>query len=142
MEKDEETPDDSSDYHGSVIGNADTIVNIRGNDMLEIQGDLDLFIEKLKNSRVYQEYEEQKNRMKQNPELKQQVDEFRRRSYELQMRTYSENLYDEMDRFQREYEEFRERPQVHDFLTAELALCRMIQTITSTIAESVLQDFE
>lgn len=110
--------------------------------MLEIQADLDLFIDKLKKTKVYQEYEEQKNRIKENPELKQQVDEFRRKSYELQSRNYSENLYDEMDRFQREYEEFREIPQVHDFLSAELALCRMIQKLTAEIAEAVLQDFE
>lgn len=110
--------------------------------MLEIQAELDEFIGKLKNTRVYQEYEKQKKRIKENQELKQQVDEFRRRSYELQMRNYSENLYDEMDRFQKEYEEFREIPQVHDFLEAELALCRMIQNITGSIAEAVLQDFE
>lgn len=110
--------------------------------MLEIQSELDCFIDKIKNTAVYREYEVQKNRIKETPELKEQVDEFRRRSYELQTRSYSENLYDDMDRFQREYEVFRESPCVHDFLAAELALCRMIQGIIGSIADAVLQDFE
>lgn len=110
--------------------------------MLELQGELDEFIVKLKDTKVYREYEIQKNKIKEIPELKQRVDDFRRRNYELQTRNYPENIYDEMERFQRDNEAFQDIPQVRDFLQAELALCRMIQKVTATIVEAVSEDFE
>lgn len=110
--------------------------------MLELQGELDEFIVKLKNTGVYRDYEEQKKRINEQPELKVRVDDYRRRNYEIQTRSYPENIYDEMERFQRESEHLRDNPIVHDFLAAELALCRMIQKVTSTIVEAVSEDFE
>ncbi len=110
--------------------------------MLEIQGELDEFVEKLKNTEVYREYEIQRDKLKENPELKQRVDDFRRRNYELQTRNYPDNIYDEMERFQRDNEAFQAIPQVRDFLQAELAFCRMIQKVTTTIVEAVSEDFE
>nr|MBQ8252235.1 YlbF family regulator [Lachnospiraceae bacterium] len=110
--------------------------------MLELQGELDEFIVKLKDTEVYREYEIQKNKIKELPELKQRVDDFRRRNYELQTRNYPDNIYDEMERFQRENEAFQSIPQVRDFLQAELALCRMIQKVTASIVEAVSEDFE
>jgi cell fate (sporulation/competence/biofilm development) regulator YlbF (YheA/YmcA/DUF963 family) len=110
--------------------------------MLELQDELGEFIEKLKNTEVYQEYIRQRDRLSEQPELKQRVDEFRRKNYELQTRNFQDNVYDEMDRFQRENESFREIPMVHDYLAAELALCRMIQKVTASIVEAVAQDFE
>ncbi|MBQ8198457.1 MAG: YlbF family regulator [Lachnospiraceae bacterium] len=110
--------------------------------MLELQGELDEFIVKLKDTKVYREYEIQKNKIKELPELKQRVDDFRRRNYELQTRNYPENIYDEMERFQRDNEAFQAIPQVRDFLQAELALCRMIQKVTTSIVEAVSEDFE
>ena len=110
--------------------------------MLELHAELDEFIEKLKDTEVYREYEIQKNRLKEFPNLKQRVDDFRRRNYELQTRNYPDNMYDEMERFQKDNEAFQAIPQVRDFLSAELALCRMIQKVTSTIVEAVSEDFE
>ena len=110
--------------------------------MLELHDELGEFIVKLKQTEVYREYEEQRNRLAEQPELKQRVDDFRRRNYELQTRNYPENIYDEMERFQRESEHLRDIPLVHDFLAAELALCRMIQRVTTTIVEAVSEDFD
>ena len=110
--------------------------------MLEVQEQLDQFVLEIKNTQVYQEYQKQKNKIKEYPELKQQIDEFRQKNFELQSRTFPENLYDEVDKFQKEYEQFRDIPMVYDFLSAELAFCRMIQEVTTDIIESVSQDFE
>lgn len=110
--------------------------------MLEIQKQLDDFIVDLKNTQVYRDYEEQLQKLSEQPELKQRVDDFRRRNYEIQTRAYEENIYDEVERFQRESEHLRDIPIVHDFLTAELALCRMIQKVTATIVEAVSEDFD
>lgn len=110
--------------------------------MLELQEQLDDFIVNLKETEVYREFEEQKRRLCEQPELKQRVDDFRRRNYEIQTRAYEENIFDEVERFQRETEHLRDIPVVHDFLAAELALCRMIQKVTATIVEAVSEDFD
>lgn len=110
--------------------------------MFELQKELDEFTEKLKQTQVFREYIRQRDRLRQQPELKKQVDEFRRKNYELQTRLYPDNIFDEMDRFQRENEQFRDIPMVHDFLAAELALCRMIQEVNYSVIKAVSEDFE
>ena len=110
--------------------------------MLELHEELDDFIAKLKDTKVYLEYEEQKKRICEQPELKQRVDDFRRRNYEIQTSAYQDNMFDEAERFQKESEHLRDIPMVHDFLAAELALCRMIQKVTTTIVEAVSEDFD
>ena len=110
--------------------------------MLEIQKELDQFILTIKNTQVYKEYQLQKSKVKENPDLKRQLDQFRMRNYELQTKHCPDNLYDEMDCFQREYEQFREIPLVHDFLAAELALCRLVQEVSDGVMRAVAEDFE
>ena len=110
--------------------------------MLEIQKELDQFILTIKNTQVYKEYQLQKSKVKENPDLKRQLDQFRMRNYALQTKHCPDNLYDEMDCFQREYEQFREIPLVHDFLAAELALCRLVQEVSDGVMRAVAEDFE
>ncbi|MBO5242506.1 MAG: YlbF family regulator [Lachnospiraceae bacterium] len=110
--------------------------------MLELHEQLDEFIVALKHSKVYLEYQEQLKRLCAQPELKQRVDDYRRRNYEIQTQSQQQNMFDEMERFQRESEHLRDIPMVHDFLNAELALCRMIQKVTTTIVEAVSEDFD
>ena len=45
--------------------------------MLEIQKELDQFILTIKNTQVYKEYQLQKSKVKENPDLKRQLDQFR-----------------------------------------------------------------
>ena len=66
-------------------------------------------------------------RVKEQSELKRQIDEFRTRNFELQ--TSKDTNFDKLDQFTRENEAFRENPLVSDFLAAELAFCRMMQEI-------------
>ena len=68
-------------------------------------------------SEEYREYDRQKQIMKEQPELKAQID-----------RT---------DEFSRRLEEFRKNPLVDAFLNAELDFCRMIQEINGKIVEAV-----
>ena len=89
-------------------------------------------------SEVYQTYQTELEKVKQYPELKAQIDEFRRNNYLLQSRTDID--FDKLDHFEKEYENFRQQPLVADFLAAELALCRMMQDIFGDITEAL--DFE
>lgn len=99
---------------------------------------LQAYIEKLLKSKEYQKYVEQRERVKQYPDLKKQIDEFRRRNYEMQN---SEDLvFEKIEFFEKEYEDFRDNPLVADFLEAELAFCRMMQRHYGEVMRAI--DFE
>lgn len=98
------------------------------------------FADKIMTSDTYKEYLYQREKIKKEPELYARVNEFRQRNFELQNETDGEELLDRLEEFEREYEEFRENPLVDDFLSAELAFCRMMQEVYVLMADEV--DFE
>ncbi len=89
-------------------------------------------------SDIYRAYKEQCARIKEDPELKKQVDEYRARN--LQLQTNEATTFEQIDRFEREYAGFRDIPLVADFLAAELAFCRLLQDINLRLTEAM--DFE
>lgn len=95
------------------------------------------FVERLRSADVYQEYLEAKENIKKDPELYSQVNEFRMKNFDLQHNTSEENLMDALDAFEEEYEDFRANPLVDAFLSAELALCRMLQDIYEQITDEL-----
>ncbi len=99
---------------------------------------LQAYIDKILETEEYQEYVIQKNKVKQQPELKAQIDAFRTRNFEMQ--TGKELVFEKIEAFEREYEDFRENPLVDDFLSAELAFCRMMQKYNDRIMDAI--DFE
>ena len=101
----------------------------------EVEQALENLINTIKTDEVYREYHKELDLLRQSPELKRQVDDFRKRNYDMQM---SENLdFAKLSAFQ---EEFRENPLVDSFLAAELDFCRMMQNINFKLVEAV--DFE
>lgn len=133
MEKDETTPDDTSDYYGSLKGEDSMLDSI----VKKATGN---FIEEIRKSGIYKEYDFQKKKLKMQPELFAMVAEFRQRNFALQKETPAEELFDKIEAFEREYEEFRANPLVDDFLRAELAFCRMMQEVNVLITAEL--DFE
>ncbi len=103
--------------------------------MSNIDNAVEQVIDAILCSEEYQQYDIQRNRVNQYPELKAQIDEYRKRNYELQNR--EDYAFDKIDAFEREYANFRENPLVSDFLAAELALCRMMQNINLRITEAM-----
>ena len=97
-----------------------------------------MYIMAIKNTEIYQNYARERDRVRQYPELKAQLDDFRRRNYELQIS--AETDLHKIDQFERDYEDFRENPIVDEFLAAELAFCRMIQQANMQITEAI--DFD
>lgn len=106
----------------------------------KLENELLKFVQVIKESDISRKYYEQRERLKSRPEQYAKVNEFRRRNFEIQNTSQKDELFEKMDAFEREYEEFREDPMVDDFLRAELAFCRMMQEITLYIMEQV--DFE
>ena len=84
-------------------------------------------VQAIRNTDAYLEYRKQLARVKEQPDLKRQIDDFRTRNFELQ--TNKDTNFDKIDQFTRENEAFRENPLVSDILAAELAFCRMMQEI-------------
>lgn len=95
-------------------------------------------IEAILESEEYLEYRKQLQKVKEFPDLKEQIDEFRRRNYELQQQP--DYAFDKLEQFEREYRIFRENPLVSDFLAAELAICRMMQELGERLLSAL--DFE
>ena len=104
----------------------------------EVEKALENLINTIKTDEVYREYHKELDLLRQSPELKRQVDDFRKRNYDMQM---SENLdFAKLSAFQEEFKTFRENPLVDSFLAAELDFCRMMQNINFRLVEEV--DFE
>lgn len=99
---------------------------------------LQAYIDALLETPEYKEYAVQKERLKQYPELKDRIDEFRTRNFEMQ--TSKDMVFEMIEAFEKEYRDFRENPLVNDFLAAELAFCRMLQNNNARITDAI--DFE
>ena len=93
------------------------------------------FTERLKRTEEYRQYVEKRDKVREYPGLQDDINEFRRKNYLLQ--NSGEELFDKIDTFVKEYEEFRSNPVVEDYLQAELAVCRMVQNIYTQIAEAI-----
>lgn len=98
------------------------------------------FIDAIKNTESYKNYVAQKVEIEKFPELKNRIDEFRVRNFELQNLNTSDELFDKIDEYEDEYERFRENPVVDAFLSAEISFCRMMQEANWKITEAL--DFD
>lgn len=94
----------------------------------------------IQESDTYKEYFYQREKLKKQPELYDKVNEFRQRNFEIQNESDSEDLFDKMEAFDREYAKLRDHPMVNAFLQAELAFCRMMQDINTLLTAEI--DFE
>ncbi len=100
------------------------------------------FISFLNNTNVAKEYFAVCKEVEANPELDRQLKEFRRRNFEMQNQTDGDVLFDEIDRFEEEYAEFRKNPLVSRFLNRELAFCRMFQEVSGRISIAFAENFD
>lgn len=109
---------------------------------MKLEEDLDRAVENmiaaLRESKVYRTYQEALAAVKQQPELKREIDEYRKKNYLMQ--NSGDMAFESIEQFEREYSDFRENPLVADFLAAELALCRMVQQINLHVTDKL--DFE
>ena len=97
-------------------------------------------VEAIKFSEEYIRYQDIKNRVHNQPQLEQQIHEFRQKNYLLQNSDGNVDLYDATDKMEQEYREFRKNPLVAEYLAAENAFCRVVQKVNWTLIEEL--DFE
>ena len=94
----------------------------------------------IRDSETYGEYIEQRKRIGSQPELYAQVNAYRKKNYELQNSPQTDDLFDRVTQFEKEFSEFRKDPLVDAFLRAELALCRLMQEMQNIISGNI--DFD
>lgn len=85
----------------------------------------------------YQRYLEIRAKVKEEPEKERAINDFRRKNFELRKNSANIDLFDEYDRFEREYADFRAQPLVNEYLAAELSVCRLFQKINWRLVENV-----
>lgn len=103
---------------------------------MEIKKALEEFLEALKNSEAYRDYEYQRERVKKYPGLSEKINEFRKRRFEFQ--NYDgDDLFDKIDEFEKEFKDFEEEPVAREYLSAELEICRRIQEINAAITDVI-----
>ncbi len=106
----------------------------------QIEKSIQELVGQIKGSREYQEYQKINEEVKKNPELKSQIDLFRKRNFEMTVNQSERDWLAEMENFEREYAEFRKNQLVSDFLAKELALCRLLQKVNYGVFGNL--DFE
>jgi len=92
-------------------------------------------VEQIKNTEVYKDYEAQCDALKDDVELRRQINQFRKDSYDFQQ--YEGDIFSKLDEFERKYAAFRSNPKVENYLQAELAVVRMLQSIYDGISDAV-----
>ena len=95
------------------------------------------FAADVQSTNTYQEYRRCLHIIKQDSELYERVNEYRLKNFELQTVEPVDGLLDKIDRLEQEYEEITGKPEVSDFLRAELAFCRMMQQINNCISDAL-----
>lgn len=95
----------------------------------------------IKNSDEYKQYMSSMHKVKENRELYQAMNSFRRRNYELQSYDDGVNRYQEIHDLALEYEKILRNPLVNEFLVAEQIISRKLEQVYETIVEDLEFDY-
>ena len=127
MEENKEKPDDFTNY-------------FRGIDMS--MKEAMVLNQSIRQSKEYQDYCETLAHLKENKELYDSLNSFRRRNYELQGYDDQINRYQEIHNLALEYENVLRHPDVNAFLIAEQLFSRKMQEVYEAIAEGIELDYD
>ncbi|MDO5424700.1 MAG: YlbF family regulator [Eubacteriales bacterium] len=110
--------------------------------MDEIKRCKEALVEAIRKSEVYRNYEEARIAVAADPELRKVVNEFRRRTYEIQNSEDPESIYEQMEKLEKDYYVVRKNEVMNQYLQAELAMCRTLQAINEELVQIVDFDIE
>lgn len=110
----------------------------------ELKEEVIEFANKIKKTQSYIDYLNYKSFLENQPELQEQVDAFRRQSFEIQAgHKYGYfNAYENLLRLNDEYEDVLNEPIVKSFLNAELEISRMIDEVFDTFTKEINIDLD
>lgn len=110
--------------------------------MSQVEECTSMLVKAIQDSEEYQKFLAIREKVAQEPELRRQINAFRRHNFEVQNSPEVLDVYDEIDKMSRDYQEFRKNPLVDEFLQCELSVCRIIQRATMEIVSAVDLDTE
>ena len=138
MERNETKTNDYSNHYGSIID----VFRRRKVSADPVMEATESLVTAIRQSETYHTYLEAKEELNSMPVLKDQVDEFRKKNYELQ--NLSVNVLDETERLQQEYAYILDNALVRRYLNAEKVIGRIIHMLNwQSIEELAFEaDFE
>ena len=99
----------------------------------------------IRESEEYRKYEESKAEVAGHPQLRRQIDEYRRDVYLLQNSSQANDVSEEMRHMLQRRQELCRNEVICRYLTRELRMCRMLQSISMdvmSVTNLELDDFE
>lgn len=105
--------------------------------MDRIQMNVDSLIGAIKDGEAYLRYAKCEEKLKEQPELRSKIDEFRAAVFHFNNDDSSEGLFEKIDQFERDYQDFRMNPVVNEFLEAELDVCKLVQRVVKRIQTNI-----
>lgn len=99
-------------------------------------------IDAIQNSEEYVSFSAARDKLREDPELRSKVNEFRVNVFEMQNSQEPSDPYAEQQRLCRDADEFRKNSLVDEFLRAELSVCRILQKMVAEIVEAVDLDID
>lgn len=106
--------------------------------MDRVQMCVDSLIDAIKAGETYQRYMRCEEKLREEPELRERIDRFRKEVFLLNnSEESSEDLFEKIDQFEREHRDFRKNPLVNEYLEAELDICKLLQKVSNRIQNGV-----
>lgn len=93
-------------------------------------------------SKEYVYYQKAKDNLRKDATLYAKVNEFRRRNFEIQNSSGSDDLFDEIERLNSEYHEILSMPTVTEFFVAEQKVCKLMQDVYTIISNQLEFDLD
>lgn len=108
----------------------------------KIKDETSELVKKIKKTQEYIDYLNYKSVLERNEDLYRRVQEFRRKSFEIQVSHHygMYNAYENLVNLKNENEELLSTPKVKLFLDSELKLSKLISAVYDTIAEDIKFD--
>ncbi len=143
MGTDEEKSNDFTNYYGSIrLKTIKKSITARGSIIVDYIKEIKLLVNSLKETEAYKDYYRYKKVIMSNPQLLEQVNDYRKKSFQIQME-YGEGSYESYENLLNLNQEFKgliEGTEAEEFLEAETKLSEMITEIYNCIAEEI--DFD
>lgn len=103
----------------------------------EMNAYVDRFIDYLKSTDEYRNYIRASRNLDKSPEIKEQVDQFKKENFFLQHSPEHEDIYDRVEELRSKNEELLERGDVSEYLMAEWEFFRMMQKINARLMDNM-----
>lgn len=110
--------------------------------MNQIQPIVEHLVREIQTTEQYKRFLESKREIEKFPEKLRVANEFRRKNFELQMLGDQIDLFDEMDKMEKEYEICIQDNVIQDYLYAEMEFCNIMKEINYAILKPLEIDVE